>query len=128
MKKLIAILAAAVLLLAAAVPFASAEGNNLGLGTMFVYTENGKSLNVRSAPETGDNIIGSLPYGAEVRVTGFEGAWAPHRLPQQPGFHLRQLIFVRSVQEAVPRTFFALPNLVQFRWNRTGTTLNFKVN
>ena len=52
MKKLIAILAAAVLLLAAAVPFASAEGNSLGLGTMFVYTENGKSLNVRSTPET----------------------------------------------------------------------------
>ena len=76
MKKLIAILAAAVLLLAAAVPFASAEGNSLGLGTMFVYTENGKSLNVRSTPETGDNIIGSLPYGAEVHVTGFEGAWA----------------------------------------------------
>ena len=75
MKKLIAILAAAVLL-AAAVPFASAEGNSLGLGTMFVYTENSKSLNVRSAPETGDNIIGSLPYGAEVHVTGFEGAWA----------------------------------------------------
>ena len=76
MKKLIAILAAAVLLLAAAVPFASAEGNSLGLGTMFVYTENGKSLNVRSTPETGDNIIGSLPYGTEVHVTGFEGAWA----------------------------------------------------
>ena len=76
MKKLIAILAAAVLLLAAAVPFASAEGNSLGLGTMFVYTENSKSLNVRSAPETGDNIISSLPYGAEVHVMGFEGAWA----------------------------------------------------
>ncbi len=76
MKKLLAILAAAVLLLAAAVPFASAEGNSLGLGTMFVFTENGKSLNVRSAPETGDNIIGSVPYGAEVHVTGFEGAWA----------------------------------------------------
>ena len=76
MKKLIAILAAAVLLLATAVPFASAEGNSLGLGTMFVYTENGKSLNGRSTPETGDNIIGSLPYGTEVHVTGFEGAWA----------------------------------------------------
>ena len=76
MKKLIAILAAAVLLLATAVPFASAEGNSLGLGTMFVYTENGKSLNVRSSPETGDNIIGSLEYGAKVNVTGFEGGWA----------------------------------------------------
>ncbi len=75
MKKLIAILMAAVLL-AAVIPFASAEGGNIGLGTMFVYTENGKTLNVRSTPETGDNIIGSLPYGAQVHVTGFEGAWA----------------------------------------------------
>ena len=43
---------------------------------MYVYTENGKSLNVRSSHETGDNIIGSLEYGAKVNVTGFEGGWA----------------------------------------------------
>ena len=76
MKKLISILTAVVLLLTVTVSFASAEGNSLGLGTMFVYTENGKSLNVRSTPETGDNIIGSLEYGAKVNVTGFEGGWA----------------------------------------------------
>ncbi len=76
MKKLISILAAAALILTLTVPFASAEGGDLGLGTMFVYTENGKTLNVRSSPETGDNIIGQLQYGAEVHVTGFEGGWA----------------------------------------------------
>ncbi len=62
--------------MAAVLPFASAEGNNLGLGTMFVYTENGKTLNVRSTPETGDNIIGQLRYGSKVEVTAFEGSWA----------------------------------------------------
>ena len=76
MKKMISILAAIALLLTMTVSFASAEGNRLGLGTMFVYTENGKTLNVRSSPETGDNIIGHLKYGTEVNVTGFDGGWA----------------------------------------------------
>ena len=72
MKKLIAILTAVVLLLSCA----SAFGASVGLGTMYVYTSNGKTLNVRSSPETGNNIIGSLQYGASVNVTGFEGDWA----------------------------------------------------
>ena len=76
MKKLISILAAVVLLLTAMVSFASAEEGSLGLGTMYVYTENGKTLNVRSTPETGDNIIGQLAYGTPVNVTSFEGSWA----------------------------------------------------
>ena len=76
MKKMISILAAAVLLLTVTVSFASAEEKSLGLGSMFVYTENGKTLNVRSSPEAGDNIIGHLKYGAKVNVTGFEGGWA----------------------------------------------------
>ena len=83
MKKLISILAALALLLTMTASFASAEGRGLGLGTMFVYTENGKTLNVRSSPETGDNIIGSLKYGAQVNVTGFEGSWA--RISYQGG-------------------------------------------
>ncbi|MBR5111729.1 MAG: SH3 domain-containing protein [Clostridia bacterium] len=36
--------------------------------TMYVYTDNGKSLNVRSDPMTGDNVIGSLAYGESVSV------------------------------------------------------------
>ena len=76
MKKLISILTAVVLLLTVTVSFAAAEGKLPGLGTMYVYTENGKTLNVRSTPETGDNIIGHLEYGAKVNVTAFEGSWA----------------------------------------------------
>jgi len=74
MKKVISLAVAAILLLTVAVS-ASAE-HSLGLGSMFVYTENGKGLNVRSSPNAGDNIIGSLKYGAKVNVTGFDGAWA----------------------------------------------------
>ena len=36
--------------------------------TMYVYTDNGGSLNVRSDPMTGDNVIGSLAYGEAVSV------------------------------------------------------------
>ena len=36
--------------------------------TMYVYTDNGKSLNVRSDPMTGNNVIGSLNYGDAVSV------------------------------------------------------------
>ena len=46
-------------------------------GTQWVYTDNGKSLNVRSAPNTGDNIIGSLAYAAEVTVVKMlDNGWA----------------------------------------------------
>ncbi len=76
MKKMTAILAAFVMLLSLTAFCASAQGAGVGLGTMYVYTANGKTLNVRSSPETGNNIIGSLEYGAAVNVTGFEGDWA----------------------------------------------------
>ena len=46
-------------------------------GTQWVYTDNGKSLNVRSTPSTGNNIIGSLQYGAEVTVVEiYSNGWA----------------------------------------------------
>ena len=77
MKKLIAILLAVVLLSFTAVSVA--EGIIGGPGVMFVYTENGKGLNVRSTPAKEDNIIGSLPYGSKVDVTEFNGEWATIR-------------------------------------------------
>ena len=35
---------------------------------MYVYTENGKTVNVRSTPEKGNNVIGRLAYGEKVMV------------------------------------------------------------
>lgn len=77
MKKTVSILLAVILLLSLA-GGALAEGGIIGglPATMFVYTENGKTLNVRSEPHTGDNVIGHLKYGAEVTVLEFEGNWA----------------------------------------------------
>ena len=41
--------------------------------TMYVYTQNGGSLNVRSTPKIADrNIIGKLDFGAVVTVTGID--------------------------------------------------------
>ena len=72
MKKLLCLILALALLIPAA---ASLAGGLVGPGTMFVYTANGKSLNVRSSPNTGDNIIGHLKFGAAVHVTEFQGDW-----------------------------------------------------
>ena len=63
-KKLLS-LALAAILLAALIPAALADSER----TMYVYTENGKSLNVRSAPVVADNIIGTLAFGYPVTVT-----------------------------------------------------------
>lgn len=73
MKKLISLLLAVILLCSVA---ALASGSGFGLGTMYVYTENGKGLNVRSTPDVADNIIGSVKYGGAVNVTEFQGNWA----------------------------------------------------
>ena len=45
--------------------------------TMYVCTDNGLGLNVRSAPYVGNNIIGVASYGAEVKVIRFlDNGWA----------------------------------------------------
>jgi len=64
MTKRLLSLAIVAILLAMLLPvsLASAEW------TMYVYTDNGKSLNVRRDPMTGDNVIGSLKYGEAISV------------------------------------------------------------
>ena len=84
MKKLISLLLAAVLLLSVCTAFA--DGIIGQGGTMFVYTENGKSLNVRSQPETGENIIGALAFGQKVEVVRFlDNGWAEIVMPGYTG-------------------------------------------
>ena len=71
MKKIVSLL----LILALLLPLCATAQIIGGPGTMYVYTENGKGLNVRSAPVKGDNIIGSLAYGEEVYVLEFLDGW-----------------------------------------------------
>ena len=67
MKKLIGLMLA-VMILAALASAATAEDQ----GTfMYVYTQNGKGLLVRTSMTTAaDNVVGSLPYGAKVSTYG----------------------------------------------------------
>ena len=62
-KKLLS-LALAAILLAALIPAALVDSER----TMYVYTENGKTLNVRSAPVVADNIVAQAKYGEPVTV------------------------------------------------------------
>lgn len=48
---------------------------------MYVYTEDGKTLNVRSSERVENNVIGRLPFGAEVIVRATYNGWAEIRYP-----------------------------------------------
>lgn len=62
LKKTIALALTLALILISTVSAASAWGAS----TMYVKTENGKGVNVRSSPNLGNNIIGSVAYGGSV--------------------------------------------------------------
>ncbi|MBR2822603.1 MAG: SH3 domain-containing protein [Clostridia bacterium] len=62
-KKILTLALAAILMIGVSVPTVSHAWYN-----MYVYTENGKSLNVRSEPRTGNNVLWTVPYGEQVTV------------------------------------------------------------
>ena len=62
-KKILTLVTALVLMFGMAVPAVSHAWYY-----MYVYTENGKSLNVRSEPRTGNNVLWTLPFGEQVAV------------------------------------------------------------
>ena len=63
LKKILTMAVAAMLVLGMMIPVVSHAET-----VMYVYTENGKSLNARSAPFTGDNIVKEFPFGEKVYV------------------------------------------------------------
>ena len=74
MTKRIISLALIAMMLAMFIPaIAAADGE----WTMYVYTDNGGTLNVRNEPMKGDNVVGTLNYGdaVSVRMTMANG-WA----------------------------------------------------
>ena len=67
MKKLIGLLLAMALLAVLAMPAMAEDQGKV----MYVYTQNGKDLLVRSSMSTTeDNVVGSLPFGAKVITYG----------------------------------------------------------
>ncbi len=70
-KRIVSLLLAAVIAVMLVPSFAGAEW------IMYVYTDDGKTLNVRSDPSVGNNLLGRLEYGVavSVRMTNANG-WA----------------------------------------------------
>ena len=86
-KKLLSLVLAAALLLCASLALASGIGGAAYTGpgveptsapmTMYVVTDNGRGLNVRSSPYLGNNVIGLALYGEKVDVLRFQDdGWA----------------------------------------------------
>ncbi len=70
-KRLVCILSAVLLLMLSALPSALADSNYY-----YVYTDNGRPLNVRLSPSLSGYKVASLPLGTQVDVLYFEGEWA----------------------------------------------------
>lgn len=64
MKKLVALMLTVVVMTMIASTVFAMVGNL----TMYVYTSNGKSLNLRQQPSTDSPILTNIPYGAAVQV------------------------------------------------------------
>ncbi len=102
---LAAALTLALLFLCAVPVFAESEdgpvsNSRMHVVSMYVYTDNGKGLNVRSAPIVANNIIGLAPFGTELEVQGFlDGGWACV-------YWMGQIAYVQSryLQETQPVT------------------------
>ena len=62
-KKILTMTVLAIMLLGVLLPAVSFASE-----TMYIYTENGKTLNMRYEPQTGDNVFITLPYGRKVTV------------------------------------------------------------
>ena len=62
-KRILSLLLAVMMMSTLFISLAHADG-----WTMYVYTDNGRTLNVRSDPTGGKNIIGRLNYGSAVSV------------------------------------------------------------
>ena len=75
-KRIVSLLLVMAMALGLMIPAAMAEDENSGgEGYYYVYTENGKGLNVRETP--GGKIVGSLKYGTKIHVEAFtDDTWA----------------------------------------------------
>ena len=90
LKRILTMILAAMLALAVFLPAAfadeSADGN-----TYYVYTDNGKDLNMYDAPN--GEIIGTLAYGEKVEITAFiNDYWALITYADRPAYVNRRFL------------------------------------
>lgn len=70
-KRWISLALAALLLVLAMFSAAAFGGGEAGTWHAYVYTSNGKSLNLRSEPSTSSPPIATIPYGASVHLNDY---------------------------------------------------------
>ena len=75
-KRMVSLLLVLMMALGMMIPAAMAEEEeSAGEGYYYVYTENGKTLNVRETP--GGKVVGYLKYGSRIHVDAFvDNTWA----------------------------------------------------
>lgn len=74
MKRSVTILLVLTMLMTALLPVMGASAM---IAPQYVYTSNGKGLNIRSGPSKDYEVIGSIPYGAMVdSYQYYDGVWA----------------------------------------------------
>ena len=121
MKKVIAL----VMVLAALVGLmATASADS----TMYVYTKNGGTLNVRSemSLKGRSNILGKLEYGAKVTVISSKNGWSKIRYGKTAAF-VRSEFLQASRPAANPKNVKKLSLLVSVRPSRDDGYVNFRV-
>ncbi len=79
--------------------------------TKYVYTENGKSLNVREIPGKNGSVIDHLPNGSKVAVVSDEGEWIRIDLNGRTGYVMAQFLVDSR------------PNNADAGWTKTSKTL-----
>jgi len=99
MKKIVLILLTASLLLASVLTVASADGI-----TKYVYTRNGKPLNVRSWPNINAQLMGTIPSGTQITVETYTSdyIWAVIKFNGQTAYVMTQYLVDHSPYTPTP--------------------------
>lgn len=100
------VLAAALVLACLVIPAAADEA-----WRMYVYTENGRTLNLREAPNTNSKVLVQIPYGDEVWISyKVDGTWSYGHWGGQFGYmQTRFLVSTQPTARPRPATT-ATPN------------------
>ena len=123
-RRLPALVLALILLTGLAAVCAQASGLT-GDTVMYVYTDNGKGLNVRSAPYVGNNIIGLAKFGSRLTIVRFlDSGWACINWPNYGEAYVqsRYLQWYAPAGYATPTPVpTAVPTPVPYLSNNTNT-------
>ena len=90
--------------------------------TMYVYTENRGSLNVRSSEGVGNNVVGKLAYGTKVTVVTIYNGWAMIYYPYgDPDGYYANYAYVQS--RYLVKTMPGTPTPAPSGGGSSGTTI-----